>query len=57
MRKIIIVSIILMLVSHNLFATTYYVSNNGDDTNSGLSPNDPWLTINKVNSSIFLPGD
>lgn len=57
MKKKIIVSIILILVSNNLFATIYYVSNNGDDTNSGLSSNDPWSSINKVNSSVFLPGD
>ena len=57
MKKILIVSIILSLASNNLFATTYYVSNSGNDTVSGLSPTAPWLTINKVNASTFLPGD
>ncbi len=57
MIKIIIVSIILSLASNNLFATTYYVSNGGNDTNSGLSPANPWSSIDKINSSSFLPGD
>lgn len=55
--KISIVSFVVILISHSLFATTYFVSNNGDDANSGLSSADPWLTINKVNASTFLPGD
>lgn len=39
---------------------TYYVSNCvtiGSDSNSGTSPSTPWLTIAKVNSSTFNPGD
>ena len=40
--------------------TTYYVSNCGtvgSDSNNGTSPSTPWLTIAKVNSSVFYPGD
>ena len=40
--------------------TTYYVSNCGtvgSDSNNGTSPSTPWLTIAKVNSSTFNPGD
>jgi Concanavalin A-like lectin/glucanases superfamily len=39
---------------------TYYVSNCGtvgSDSNNGTSPSTPWLTIAKVNSSTFNPGD
>jgi hypothetical protein len=36
---------------------TFYVSNSGDDSNDGLSPQTPWRTISKVNSVNFLPGD
>ncbi len=57
MRKILLVSIILSLACNNLFATTFYVSNSGADTNSGLSPADPWSSISKINSSTFIPGD
>ncbi len=37
--------------------TKYYVSNNGDDTNDGLSPESPWKTAEKVNNTKFNPGD
>lgn len=41
-------------------STTYYVSNCGtvgSDSNNGTSQSTPWLTIAKVNSSTFKPGD
>src|ERR1700712_326163 len=38
-------------------ATTYYVSPNGSDGNSGLSTSSPWQTVGKVNASRFNPGD
>lgn len=38
-------------------STSYYVSPNGDDANTGLSPETAWKTINKVNNSIFQSGD
>ena len=38
--------------------TVYYVhATNGSDANDGLTPEKPWKTINKVNNSIFVPGD
>lgn len=43
-----------------LGTTIYYVSNCGivgSDANNGTSPSTPWLTIAKVNSSTFRPGD
>ncbi|MEO8664088.1 MAG: right-handed parallel beta-helix repeat-containing protein [Ignavibacteria bacterium] len=36
---------------------TFFVSAIGNDANTGLSENDPWKTINKLNKSLFLPGD
>jgi hypothetical protein len=39
---------------------TYYVDNCvvvGSDSNKGTSPSAPWLTVNKVNTSTFKPGD
>jgi hypothetical protein len=41
-------------------SSTYYVDNCvvvGSDSNSGTSPSTPWLTVNKVNTSTFKPGD
>jgi hypothetical protein len=32
--------------------STYYISANGSDTNDGLTPQTPWQTIKKVNSSV-----
>lgn len=36
---------------------TYYVSNLGNDANTGKSETTPWKTIAKVNSFSFSPGD
>jgi hypothetical protein len=36
----------------------YYVDSElGNDSNSGTSPNEAWASLNKVNASIFQPGD
>lgn len=36
---------------------TYYVSPNGSDSNSGLSPEGAWATIARVNAQALNPGD
>ncbi|MBW8334008.1 MAG: right-handed parallel beta-helix repeat-containing protein [Prolixibacteraceae bacterium] len=38
-------------------ATTYYISNAGNDINSGKTSDLPWQTINKVNAATFKAGD
>ena len=39
-------------------ATNYYLSNAGNDANSGTDPSSPWQTLNKLNSFNNLkPGD
>lgn len=38
-------------------AQDYYVSNSGNDTNSGISQVKPWKTVSKVNSYKFKAGD
>ncbi|HEX30996.1 TPA: hypothetical protein ENG04_13025 [Candidatus Poribacteria bacterium] len=38
-------------------ATEYYVSNSGDDENSGRSPSQAWRSLAKVNAFKFAPGD
>ena len=52
-------ALIFILAAAPIYAATvYYVdATNGSDTNGGLSPANPWKTINKVNNSIFVPGD
>ncbi|HWR19485.1 MAG TPA: right-handed parallel beta-helix repeat-containing protein [Clostridia bacterium] len=37
--------------------TSYYVSNSGNDSNDGKSPETPWATIDKVNNTDFKSGD
>jgi len=53
--------ILALILSYSpLWATTYYVDNCvtvGSDRNNGTSTSTPWLTINKVNTSKFNPGD
>jgi hypothetical protein len=38
-------------------AADYYVSASGHDANAGSSPSDAWLTIQRVNSGQYNPGD
>ncbi len=40
-------------------ATTFYVANNGSDSNPGTSQNSPWKTIRKANQTLssLRPGD
>ncbi len=53
----------LVLASVFLFITwagnakNYYVSNSGNDSNTGTAPETAWQSINKVNRSTFMPGD
>lgn len=37
--------------------TAYYVSNNGDDGNDGLSPETAWSTLDRVNNASLKYGD
>jgi parallel beta-helix repeat protein len=46
-----------MLVVFSGNAKTYYVSNSGNDLNSGTSENSAWRSLRKVNSFSPKPGD
>ena len=37
--------------------TTYYISNNGDDRNSGTSPEEPWATWDNFERQPLKAGD
>lgn len=39
------------------FANAYYISNEGNDANSGTNENESWQTIAKINAAVYLPGD
>lgn len=47
----------LVLACAPSWATQYYVSNSGSDSNNGTSAVTPWQTLAKVNSSTFNGGD
>lgn len=38
-------------------STTFYVSNDGDDSAAGTSPETAWKTVARVNKAHFIPGD
>jgi parallel beta-helix repeat protein len=52
-----ILSILIVQCSILSFAKTYYVSNSGNDSNSGLTTILAWKTLAKVNASTFKAGD
>jgi hypothetical protein len=58
MKKI---TLILFLISFILKSSgqskTYFLSPEGDNSNSGLSIHESWKTLEKVNQFIFQPGD
>ncbi len=52
--------LIVLLWPLGAWGTNYYVSNAnsvGNDSNDGTDTSAPWLTIKKVNTSTFNPGD
>lgn len=56
MKKIILFQIFVLIHIH-INATTYYVSNSGDDNNIGTTPKTPFKTLAKINALILKPGD
>lgn len=52
-----LLTILFFFLYTNLSATTYYVSNGGNDANSGLSSAAPFRTLAKVNTLLLNPGD
>jgi hypothetical protein len=60
MKSSIVVSFFALLLAGlpSLRATTYYVnSQTGNDSNCGISPVNPWKTLEKVNGAQFRAGD
>lgn len=56
MKKILLLLMLLINLA-GYSQTTYYVSNTGDDANTGLSPAQAWKTVSKVNNTVLSPGD
>ncbi|RIH64425.1 T9SS C-terminal target domain-containing protein [Mariniphaga sediminis] len=49
--------IIALSFSTYAFSTVYYISNTGNDANSGLTKQEAWQTLDKVNELSLQPGD
>jgi parallel beta-helix repeat protein len=57
MRACFVVLLLLISSFISIHAATYYVSTSGNDANAGTNQNQPWKTLEKVNSFNFSPGD
>ncbi|RDV16716.1 T9SS C-terminal target domain-containing protein [Pontibacter diazotrophicus] len=49
--------VMLVFITYSLEAATYYVSASGKDANTGTSKSQAWASIDKVNETVFVPGD
>lgn len=47
----------LVCLSLNAFSTNYYISNTGNDAQTGTSEGSAWATIDKLNSATLSSGD
>jgi hypothetical protein len=54
---LLVLAVAPLVLPNGACAATYYVSNAGNDSNSGTSPQFPWKTIAKVNSGHYEAGD
>lgn len=57
--KSILILTFFILITYNSYATVYYVSNSGNDSNNGISPESPLKSVLKINQIIskMIPGD
>jgi hypothetical protein len=46
-----------ILCASGVRANTYFISPRGDDSRSGLSVNEAWKTLDRLNRAVFQPGD
>ncbi|MDD4655369.1 MAG: right-handed parallel beta-helix repeat-containing protein, partial [Bacteroidales bacterium] len=58
MKKYILVcAVLLSAVTIMAQQKTYFVSPSGNDSATGLSVGDAWKSLDKINNTVFLPGD
>ncbi|HEY5368188.1 MAG TPA: right-handed parallel beta-helix repeat-containing protein [Hanamia sp.] len=55
--KVLITILLLFCFLQNSFATNYYLSNSGNDSNTGTSASFAWQNLSKLNSTILNAGD
>jgi hypothetical protein len=51
------VSVLFLGLVSASFGADYYLSNEGNDENSGVSPDEAWQTIDQLNDVVLGPGD
>ena len=57
-RLLITMAIIIILLADPLVGATYHIdSAKGADAHSGLTPAEPWKSLERVNRQVFRPGD
>lgn len=52
-----IIIFLFVFICFRSFATSYYLSGEGNDSNTGLNKSAPWQTLNRLNQVLFQPGD
>lgn len=57
MHKLLFILLTLIFVSCSNKNTYYIDSVNGNDSNTGTSPKSAWQSLEKVNETVFQPGD
>lgn len=55
--RVVVVFVFALVVVAPARATTFYVSNHGNDRSAGTSQNHPWQTIGRVDRAGLKPGD
>src|SRR5690554_1029982 len=57
LKEIIVAILFIIIFPFSGISTNYYISNEGKDSNSGKSLNEPWRTIEQVNKLKPVAGD
>lgn len=52
-----ILVLICILVATSVYATDYFFSNSGNNSNNGTSSSTPWATLSKLSTLVLAPGD
>ncbi len=55
--KLISAVVVLIATTAPVYAATYYVNLNGNDSSGGTSIATAWKSTAKIGTRIFLPGD
>ena len=55
--KTLLLQFILCLSTLSSWATDYFITNTGDDANTGTSPAQAWQTVARISTVLLQPGD